>query len=253
VTTDRVAVERHRPVEPELDNASVGRCTMSTVPPARDVVVFVGGDESSPVRPELPDVAVVIAADSGLHLAQRLGVDVHHLVGDLDSVDPDALARARDVGVDVRVYPEDKDRTDLAIALDLAMEHEPERIVVVGGSGGRLDHLAGVLTVIGAPELRAAHIVAYMGPATVHVVHDEVVVTGRPGALVSLIPVNGPAMGVTTSGLRFPLEHEDLSSGSSRGVSNEFTRSRAEVRLDAGTLLVIQPGEPATLTPRTQE
>ncbi|MEX0952810.1 MAG: thiamine diphosphokinase [Nitriliruptoraceae bacterium] len=226
---------------------------MSTMPTARDVVVFAGGDHSFPVRPTLPDAALVIAADSGLHLAQRLGVEVDHVVGDLDSVEPDALARARDAGVDVRVYPEDKDRTDFAIAVDLAMEHEPERIIVVGGAGGRLDHLAGVLTVIGAPGLRTTRIVAYMGPATVHVVHDEVVVTGRPGALVSLIPVNGAATGVTTSGLRFPLEHEDLPSGSSLGVSNEFARSRAVVRLDAGTLLVIQPGEPETLTTRTQE
>ncbi len=226
---------------------------MSTVPTARDVVVFAGGDDSFPVRPVLPDAALVIAADSGLHVAQRLEVDVDLLVGDLDSVDADAFARARLAGVEVRVYPADKDRTDLAIALDVAMEHRPERIMVVGGAGGRLDHLASVFSVIASPDRRATRIVAHIGPATVHVVHDHVAVIGRPGTHVSLVPVNGPATGVTTSGLRFPLDREDLPSGSSRGVSNEFAQSRAEIRLDAGTLLVIQPGELDSLTQLTQE
>ena len=65
---------------------------------------------------------------------------------------------------------------------------------------------------------------AWIGPAHLWVVRDgaEVRLLGRPGDLVSLLPLHGPACGVTTVGLRYPLAGEDLAAGSSRGVSNQW-------------------------------
>ena len=58
---------------------------------------------------------------------------------------------------------------------------------------------------------------------------------------MTLLPINGPADGVTTSGLRYPLHGETLPSGSSRGVSNEFLDGPAHVALERGALLVVVP------------
>ena len=55
------------------------------------------------------------------------------------------------------------------------------------------------------------------------------------------MPVHGAAIGVTTSGLRFPLDGETLLPGSSRGVSNRVTAPRATVDLTDGVLLVVRP------------
>ena len=66
-------------------------------------------------------------------------------------------------------------------------------------------------------------------------------VEGRPGELVTLVPVGGPAHGVRTEGLRFPLHGETLDSGTTRGVSNEIEGTVAKVSLAEGTLLMIQP------------
>lgn len=44
-----------------------------------------------------------------------------------------------------------------------------------------------------------------------------------------------------TRGLRFPLHGETLAPGSTRGVSNEMEDHRAEVSLDAGVILAVQP------------
>ena len=59
---------------------------------------------------------------------------------------------------------------------------------------------------------------------------------GEPGELVSLLAVNGPAEGVTTEGLAYPLRGETLEPGSTRGVSNVFA---AEARHRAD-----RPGRP---------
>ena len=68
---------------------------------------------------------------------------------------------------------------------------------------------------------------ATFGPAHVHVVRGERTLAGEPGELLSLVALNGPAEGVTTEGLAYPLVGETLEPGSSRGVSNVFTAETA--------------------------
>jgi len=64
---------------------------------------------------------------------------------------------------------------------------------------------------------------------------------GRVGDLCSLVPVSGPAAGVRTRGLRFPLDGEVLHPGSTRGVSNELLEPTAHVVVERGVLLAVLP------------
>ena len=66
--------------------------------------------------------------------------------------------------------------------------------------------------------------------------------TGTPGEIVSLLPLHGPAEGVTTSGLEYPLHGETLPAGTSRGVSNVFAATEAHVTVARGCLIAVQPG-----------
>jgi thiamine pyrophosphokinase len=203
--------------------------------------VFAGGDSPDPaVRDVLPTDAYVIAADSGLDHADHLGIAVHRVVGDFDSVTPDALDAAEATGARIDRYPTAKDATDLELALDAARANA-SRIVVVGGDGGRLDHLLGTALLLGSAAYADRQICAYLGPATVHVIRSGITLSGVPGELLSLLALHGPAHGVRTAGLRYPLRGETLHPGSSRGISNEFTGPRAEVTVTEGVLLAVQP------------
>ncbi len=207
------------------------------------IIVVTGGDPVGPheVGP-LPDGALVVAADSGVGIAQRLGLRVDVAVGDFDSVEPTDLERAIGLGASVERHPEAKDATDLELALEVALTHHPDRIVVIGGHGGRLDHLLANALLLASPRTAAVDVVAHLPPATITVVRRRAEVRGRPGDLVSLLPVHGPARAVRTSGLLYPLSDEDLDEGSTRGVSNELTQEVAAVTLAAGVLLAVQPG-----------
>jgi len=217
---------------------------------AREVIVLASGEGFRPrlVRPLGTD-ARVIAADGGLTLAEGLGLDVDLVVGDLDSVDPTQLADAARSGARIERHPVDKDRTDLAIALDAAAADGPAQVTVIGGHGGRLDHLLAGTMLLASPAYASLSITALMGPAIVTVIHDAAQLLGEPGELLSLVPVHGMVTGVTTQGLRFPLTDGELSAGSSRGVSNVFADPIAHVRRSAGVLLAIQPGERAPTDP----
>src|SRR4051794_20102363 len=103
----------------------------------RTALVFAGGDPPPPSAVDglLPS-DIVIPADSGLEHALALGCAVDLVVGDLDSVAPAALARATAAGTAIEQHPDDKDATDLELALDAARARGVERIVVIGGYGG---------------------------------------------------------------------------------------------------------------------
>jgi thiamine pyrophosphokinase len=211
----------------------------------RRVLVLAGGDAVQlPLPRPLPTPDLVVAADGGYATAALLEVRVDLLVGDLDSVRPEDLQAARMAGIRIEQHPVDKDRTDLALALDAVVALGPAEVVLVGGHGGRLDHLLANVALLAAPAYAPLALTALLGDAVVTVIRDEATLDGHPGELISLLAMHGPARGVTTTGLRFPLEHATLPVGSSLGVSNVFTGTRAAVTVTDGVLVAVQPGAP---------
>jgi thiamine pyrophosphokinase len=211
---------------------------------SEEVVVVVSGGDPPAAGSALavPLGSPVVAADKGLEHALALGLEVAVAVGDFDSASPEAVAVAEAAGTRIERHPAEKDATDLELALDVAMQMGPRRILVLASRGGRLDHELATLLLLGADRYSTAEIDANIGDAHVHVVRDPRTIRGKPGELITLLAVNGPAVGVTTEGLAYPLRGETLEPGSSRGVSNAFESEEARISVDDGVLLAIRPG-----------
>lgn len=184
---------------------------------------------------------VVIAADGGAARLDRAGRRPDLVVGDLDSLAPEKKQELESQGVAFEVHPNEKEETDAELALDAAVKRGADEILVVGAFGGsRLDHMAGNLMLLAHRDFAAIDLAlvtetvtfrALLGPGILEL-------DGAPGDWVTLEPVSEIARAVTTDGLRYPLHHEDLARGSTRGVSNELTGRRGSVELADGLLLV---------------
>lgn len=222
-------------------------------PPAPTLAIVVtGGDRPDPVLVDALDLPVegrvVVAADSGVAHALALGLMVDVAVGDFDSLDPEVLEAVEAAGTRVERHPVAKDATDLELAIDVAVALGAARVVVLGGHGGRLDHFLANALVLAAPQLGGVEVEAVVGDAVVSVVRPGPGIRfgGRPGQLVTILPVHGPAEGVRTEGLRYPLLGETLSAGTTRGVSNVLDAEEALVSLRGGVVLVVRPGPTTT-------
>ena len=189
-----------------------------------------------------PEGATVIAADGGLERAAALGLAVDVAIGDFDSAAPEAIAAAEQGGARVVRHPVAKDATDLELALDEAVAMGARSVLVVGSGGGRLDHLTAGLLLLAADTYRNLIVDAVLGDTRVAVVRTSRTFTGETGDTLSLLAMHGPAIGVTTTGLEYPLHGERLEPGSTRGVSNVLAEPIASVSLEHGTLLALQPG-----------
>ncbi|MDF1596524.1 MAG: thiamine diphosphokinase [Acidimicrobiia bacterium] len=205
-------------------------------------IVLAGGDIVNPdVIEDLPDDAFIVAADSGLDRALGLGLEVDLLVGDMDSVSADALSAYRETPVER--HPTEKDHTDLELALRAAMRMGVDRIIIVGGSGGRLDHFLANALLVSSADFSDVDVEWLTGDARLHVVHGTTRIHSAPGCHISLLAVHGPVRGIRTEGLRWELKDEDLLPGATRGVSNIFEQPVATVSVREGTLLAILTGD----------
>ena len=183
----------------------------------------------------LPSADLIIAADGGADNAAAFGLVVDLVVGDLDSASSAALARAKKV----ERHPENKDATDLELALGAAVAAGTTSVTVVGTLGGRVDHALANLLVAASDRWSKLRIDLRIDGARVWVVRDHVEVIAQVGDVVSLLAVGGRATGVTTTGLAWPLADAKVEPGVGLGLSNRMAAPNAEVVVDDGTLLVI--------------
>lgn len=182
---------------------------------------------------------LILAADGGSRHALALGLMPAVIIGDLDSLSPADRRRLESAGARLIVHPRDKDQTDLELALDFALRQGCTSVVILAALGGRLDQTLANLALLAAPRFAALDIRLDDGLEEAFFVRGRGCIQGRRGDLVSLLPWGGPAAGVVTEGLRWPLRGETLQPEQTRGVSNELLAERAAVSLEAGSLLVV--------------
>jgi thiamine pyrophosphokinase len=185
---------------------------------------------------------LVIGVDGGSRYADTLDVRVDAIVGDMDSI-PDAV-RLDNKDASFISYPPEKDETDLELALTYAGEQGADKVVIVGAMGGRMDMTVSNILLVAHASSGSCRIEVWHGGQTGWVIRPPGEdIPGNTGDIVSLIPVGGSASGITTRGMKYPLDNEKLTMAS-RGVSNEVTHSPAHVGFSEGLLLVVRsPGK----------
>ncbi len=210
-------------------------------PVARKAVVIAHGELD--VTPEVEEAVrgadLIVAADGGAAAALAHGWWPDILVGDLDSAPPKVQAQLAARGARVIRHSPRKDETDTELAVCTALAEGAEEITLLGATGGRLDHSLANILLLGMADLAGVRVSILAGRQRLFAIHSRAEIRGRPGDLVSLLPVGGDACGVRTSGLEYPLRGETLPFGIPRGISNVLTESPATVSLESGILLAV--------------
>ena len=185
---------------------------------------------------------LMLGADGGALYADTLKVTLDAIIGDLDSL---SVAEQKGIGNTKLVsYPPEKDETDLELALHYAEEQGAAQIVIVGAIGGRMDMTIANMLLISHTSFSSCKIKVWHGEQTGWVIRPPGEdISGHPGDIVSLIPIGGNASGITTRGLKYSLNDEDLSMVTPRGISNRLESPFAHIKLSDGLLLVIHTPE----------
>jgi thiamine pyrophosphokinase len=205
----------------------------------RSALIFAAAPvEPTPrLRARLPSSAFVIGADAGARTALAFGYTPNVVLGDFDSLDVETLEALEAQHISIEPYPRDKDKTDGQLAIERALQVQPEELYLVGFLGGpRLDMtLANVLLLTRHPArttlLDERNECTLLQSGTAYSWAPE------RDEIVSLLALSEGAI-VSTSGLRWPLTAERLERGDTRGLSNEPVSNAARVELHSGVVLL---------------
>lgn len=206
-------------------------------------IVVADGEPAGEDAGLLAGADLVIAADGGARWIEEQGCIPDLLVGDLDSLDADTVARLASRGTRVERHPTAKDASDTELALEAALREGADRVVLLGAlRGPRLDHELANLLLLARPAFASTDLRAVHGATHARGLRggQTLTIEAGVGETVSLFPVGGDATGVTTTGLRYPLDGETLAMGSTRGLSNQVSEEAASVGLEVGALLVLE-------------
>jgi len=205
--------------------------------PLREGVLFTGGSGPPAACAEevLRRADLVIAADAGWDLARSMGANPKVILGDMDSIrDPGIL---RELSPErVLAFDVEKDETDTEIGLRYLHEHGISEVTLIGGGGGRLDHLIGILALFDR-ETRPRRwlterdeVLSIEGRATLN---------GMLGKPCSFFPVGTDPCTMRTTGLRWPLDHLRWTHGDV-GISNYGIHDTVTIEMLSGRLIMVR-------------
>lgn len=178
----------------------------------------------------------IICADSGLHIAEKVGLTPDLIVGDFDSY-------IGSLPENIEIYrsiPE-KDDTDTLMAVRIAIDRGYDEIRLYGGLGARFDHsFANIQTLVFAYEngckmtiYDADNILTLRGAG-------EYEFLRKSDWYFSLFALTEKADIGELKGVKYPLESYEMSIAYPIGVSNEITSDKAYLRINSGLVLVIE-------------
>jgi thiamine pyrophosphokinase len=207
-------------------------------------IVFTGGESPPPhvIRNLLKDKsAIFAAADSGLIAAENAGIKPDYIVGDMDSLDAEKLSAYPDNCV--MRYAVEKDYTDTELAFSLLLEKGCDCIWIIGGGGGRIDHLLALRCLFERDIFPFRWLTE---AADIHCIDAKtniktLSVKLEKNAPVSVFSVGKGPWEAKSEGLKWPLEGLSWDRGSSFGISNAAQDGDFYITAEKGRFIIVLP------------
>lgn len=185
---------------------------------------------------------LIIAADRGVEYAILLDLKVDYLIGDFDSVDEKILKKAKLISNKVVEFEKEKDDTDTALAIDLAIRENVDEIVLLSATGNRLDHtMTTIFSLISYLDTNI-NIVILDKNNKIYLKKDETFFIEKKeqhGKYVSFLPFT-KTVKLSLKGMKYNLDNFVVNRGSTLLQSNEIEEERAKIIIEDGILAVFE-------------
>lgn len=174
----------------------------------------------------------VIGVDRGVEFLYYHQIMPDYIVGDFDSTKEEIRDYYKnETNVPVREYNPVKDASDTEIAIRLAMTLGSREMLILGATGGRVDHLwANVQSLmipfkagIDAKILDSQNMITIIGDGETYIRRDEAF-----GTYFSVFPFGEDVFGFNISGAKYPLKNHTLTPYNSLCVSNQIAEDSDE-------------------------
>jgi thiamine pyrophosphokinase len=205
------------------------------------ITIIAGGSSlASSLINKVKDLSdYIICVNGGYQNAIDAAIVPDLIMGDLDSIDKNKIEYAQKAGILIQIFPSEKNESDLELAIEEALELNPDVIYIAGVMGKRFDHTLFNIMLLFKYVKDGLSIVALGNNEEIFAARNTTVIENMKNTTVSLLPFTPEVTKVRLEGFYYPLHGETLHMGTTRGLSNIITEDSAVIRYDKGLLLVI--------------
>ncbi len=186
----------------------------------------------------------IIAVDRGLNAVSKLKLIPDAIVGDFDSADESVLKefKSRTLDTTWEIHKPEKDETDTELAITTAIRLGCTKLILLGATGGRLDHFLGNLHLLYASLKQGVEAAMVDERNWITVTEKERVFESDKifGKYISFLPLSEEVKGITLTGFKYPLHKKDITIGTSLCISNELTGTSGKMEFDSGILICVE-------------
>ena len=176
----------------------------------------------------------LIAADRGVEFFMGTDLEPDVAVGDFDSLSAEGAKYMETLKhTEIRRLKPEKDDSDT---------QGTERIMILGATGNRIDHLMANFGLLMLGKIKQVQIVLVDAYNYMSLIESGMIIKKEEqfGKYVSFFPIEGEVTGLTLKGFKYPLNSYTLKvEDSGLTVSNEISDPEAEVTFETGKLLMI--------------
>ena len=185
----------------------------------------------------------LIAADRGVEFFMGTDLEPDVAVGDFDSLSAEGAKYMETLKhTEIRRLKPEKDDSDTQSAANYAIEQGTERIMILGATGNRIDHLMANFGLLMLGKTKQVQIVLVDAYNYMSLIESGMILKKEEqfGKYVSFFPIEGEVTGLTLKGFKYPLNSYTLKvEDSGLTVSNEISDPEAEVTFETGKLIMI--------------
>lgn len=187
----------------------------------------------------------LIGVDNGLQFLYENSIRPTHIVGDFDTARPELVEYYYSLGnIEIRTFNPVKDSTDTQIAVELALELGSASIVILGGTGSRLDHVLGNIHSMMLAKKVGVECELLDSHNRIRLIAEDTALRREEqyGRYVSLIPLTSLVEGVNLTGFQYPLVNHTFSvlESAGLGVSNEILGEEGRISFRSGVFILIE-------------
>lgn len=192
---------------------------------------------------EKMDGSCIIGVDRGVEFLYRHKILPSYIVGDFDSIPEEIISYYRERGdVPIRAYNPVKDASDTEIAVRLGVTLGSEHIVILGATGGRIDHLWANVQSLMIPFMEGVEAFILDPQNRIRLIGEEIRLRKENayGPFFSVFPLGETVRGLNIRGAKYPLRNHTLMPCDSLCVSNEFEEDEVVIDFSNGTVILME-------------
>lgn len=185
----------------------------------------------------------IIGVDKGMEFLYRNQIVPSYIVGDFDSVNAEIADYYRNqTGVPIREFNPVKDASDTEIAIRLAVTLGCKELLILGATGGRIDHLWANVQSLTIPLQAGIDARILDEQNQIRLIKGDIVLKRDEayGPYFSVFPLGQEVFGFSIAGAKYPLRDHTLTPYDSLCVSNQFEEEEVTISFLSGVVILME-------------